>query len=63
MKLFADKTLEETLLAHQPWDHEILIIEDKISEKTSIYLLSLEKSEALHTYLDKNLKKEFIRES
>ena len=63
MKLFADKTLEEALLAHQSWDHKILIIEDKMLEKTLIYLLSLVKLEALHTYLNENLKKEFIRES
>ena len=63
MKLFVNKTLEETLSAHQSWDHEILIVKDKISEKTSIYSLSSEKLEALHTYLNENLKKEFIRES
>ena len=63
MKLFANEVLKETLSAHQSWDHKILIVEDKMSEKTSIYLLSSEKLEALHTYLNKNLKKEFIWES
>ena len=63
MKLFADKASEETLSAHQSWDHRILIIEDKISEKTSIYSLSSEKLEALCTYLNENLKKRFIRKS
>ena len=62
-KLFADEASEKTLSAHQSWDYEILIIEDKTSEKTSIYLLSLEKLKVLCTYLDENLKKEFIRES
>ena len=37
IELFADETLEETLLTYQSWDHEILIIKDKTSEKTSIY--------------------------
>ena len=46
-ELFANETLEETLLAHQSYDHEILIVEDKTSEKTLIYLLSSEKLEAL----------------
>ena len=39
IKLFIDETSEET--------HEILIVEDKISEKISIYSLSSEKLEAL----------------
>ena len=47
IELFADKVLEEALLAHQTWDYEILIIEDKISEKTLIYLLLLKKLETL----------------
>ena len=62
-ELFADETSEETLSAHQPWDHEILIIEDKTSEKISIYLLSSEKLKTLWVYLNENLKKEFIRKS
>ena len=62
-ELFADETSEETLLAYQSWDYKILIVKDKTLEKTAIYLLSLEKLEALWTYLDKNLKKGFIRES
>ena len=63
VKLFVNKTLEETLSAHQSWDHKILIIKDKTLEKTSIYSLLLEKLEVLHTYLNENLKKEFIRKS
>ena len=63
VKLFADETSEETLSAHQSWDHEILIIEDKMLEKISIYSLLSEKLEALCVYLDENLKKGFIRES
>ena len=63
VKLFADEASEETLSAHQSWDHKILIVEDKTSEKTSIYLLLSEKLEALHTYLNENQKKGFIRES
>ena len=62
-ELFVDETSEEALSAHQSWDHKILIVEDKMSEKTSIYSLSSEKLEALHTYLNQNLKKGFIRES
>ena len=63
IKLFVDEASEETLLAHQSWDHKILIVEDKTSEKTSIYSLSSEKLEVLCIYLNKNLKKGFIRES
>ena len=63
VKLFVNKTSEKTLSAHQSWDHEILIVEDKVSEKMLIYSLSLEKLKALYTYLDENLKKGFIRES
>ena len=63
IKLFADEALEEALLAHQSWDHKILIIEDKTSEKILIYSLLLEKLKVLCMYLNKKLKKEFIRES
>ena len=62
-ELFVDETSEKTHSAHQPWDHEILIVKDKTSEKTLIYLLLSEKLEVLCTYLNENLKKEFIRES
>ena len=62
-ELFAEEISEETLSAHQSWDHKILIIKDKISEKISIYSLLSEKLEALYTYLNKNLKKRFIRKS
>ena len=62
-ELFVNETLEETLSAYQSWDYEILIIKDKTLEKILIYSLSLEKLEVLHTYLNKNLKKGFIRES
>ena len=62
-ELFVNETSEETLSAHQSWDHEILIVEDKMSEKTSIYSLLSEKLEVLCTYLNENLKKRFIRES
>ena len=59
-ELFVNEALKETLSAHQPWDHKILIIEGKTSEKISIYLLSSKKLETLQVYLDENLKKEFI---
>ena len=62
-ELFMNEISEETLLAHQSWDHKILIIKDKTSKKTSIYSLSSEKLKALWVYLDENLKKEFIWES
>ena len=62
-ELFVDKTSEEALSAHQSWDHKIFIVKDKTSEKTLIYSLSSEKLETLWVYLDKNLKKGFIRES
>ena len=46
-ELFAEEALEETLSAHQSWDHKIFIIEDKTLEKTAIYLLLLKKLEML----------------
>ena len=62
-ELFAEEASEKTFSAHQSWDHEILIVEDKTLEKIVIYLLSSEKLEALWMYLDENLKKGFIRKS
>ena len=59
-ELFADEVSGKALSKHQSWDHKILIQEEKAPEKTLIYLLSSEKLEVLRTYLDENLKKEFI---
>ena len=47
VKLFAEEVLEEALSVYQFWDYKILIIEDKILEKTVIYLLLSEKSKTL----------------
>ena len=50
------------LSQYKSWDHKILLI-TKISPKIGpIYILFHIKLETLRNYLDKNLKKNFIRE-
>ena len=53
----------EKLLEHQDWDYEIPIEEGKKPTYGPIYVLSETKLKALREYLDKNLKKGFIRPS
>jgi hypothetical protein len=59
-----EETLDETALpAHQPWDHEIPIEEGKTPPFGPIYQMSETELAVLKEYIDKNLKKGFIRES
>ena len=51
------------LLEHQDWDYEITIEVGKKPTYRPIYALSKIKLKALRDYLDKNLKKGFIRPS
>ena len=53
----------EKLPEHRDWDHEIPIEEGKKPTYGPIYALSETELKALREYLDKNLKKGFIRPS
>lgn len=54
---------EATLPEHQPWDCEIVLREDKQPERQPIYQLSPAQQETLREYIEKNLKRGFIRKS
>ena len=53
----------EKLPKHRDWDHELPIDEGKKFTYSPIYALSKTELKALREYLDKNLRKEFIRPS
>ena len=55
------KEANEKLPKHRDWDHEILLKGGKKPTYEPIYALSETELKALREYLDKNLKKEFIR--
>jgi Reverse transcriptase (RNA-dependent DNA polymerase)/Retroviral aspartyl protease len=59
---FDDK--EDTALSkHQPWDHEINLMEGKEPKHQSIYPLSSKELEVLREYIEVNKRKGYIRES
>src|SRR5438876_10311292 len=59
-----EETLDETALpAHQPWDHEIPVEDGKTPLFGPMYQMSETELAVLKEYIDKNLKKGFIRES
>lgn len=61
--LFKEDLPDEALPKHQPWDHEIPLIEGSTPAFQKIYPMNEEQLKALREYLDENLKKGFIRES
>ena len=61
--LFKEDLPEEALPKHQPWDHEIPLIEGSKPAFKKIYPMNETQLKALKEYLDENLKKGFIRES
>ena len=61
-EMFKEEAYEK-LPEHQDWDHKIPIEEGKKPTYGPIYALSETKLKALREYLDKNLKKGFIRPS
>ena len=62
-ELFEETLNESALLAHQPWDHEIPIKEGKTLPFGPIYQMAENELAVLKEYIDKNLKRGFIRES
>jgi len=57
------KQSEMSLSEYKLWDHEILLLNNKQSKWMSLYLMSEDQLKKVKTYLDENLKREFIRSS
>ncbi len=57
------KQSEMSLSEHKSWDHEILLLNDKQLKWMSLYSMSENQLKKVRTYLDKNLKRGFIRSS
>ena len=51
------------LSQYKSWDHKILLILETLSKIGPIYPLFYTQLKTLRNYLDKNLKKDFIRET
>ncbi|ELR10614.1 hypothetical protein GMDG_04883 [Pseudogymnoascus destructans 20631-21] len=62
-QLFWEGPNEEALPKHQPWDHEIPIMEGKSPPFGPIYQMSAAELDVLKEYIDENLAKRFIRPS
>jgi hypothetical protein len=60
--LFQKELGKEALPKHQPWDHEILLVEGKQPKAQPIYSLFRTELEALREYINKNKVKGYIRE-
>ena len=60
--LFQEEVTAAALPKHQPWDHEIILEEGKEPTFESLYRQTDRELEVTRDYLDKNLKKGFIRE-
>jgi len=54
---------EMSLSEHKPWDHKILLLNDKQPKWMPLYSMSEDQLKKVRTYLDKNLKRGFIRSS
>ncbi len=54
---------EMSLSEHKSWDHKILLLNNKQPKWMSLYLMSEDQLKKVRTYLDENLKREFIRSS
>ncbi len=57
------KQPEMSLLKHKSWDHEISLLNDKQPKWMPLYSMSENQLKKVRTYLDENLKREFIRSS
>ena len=57
------KQSKMSLSKHKSWDHEVLLLNDTQSKWMSLYSMSEDQLKKVRTYLDKNLKKEFIKSS
>ncbi len=54
---------EMSLSEHKSWNHEILLLNNKQSKWMPLYSMSEDQLKKVKTYLDENLKREFIRSS
>jgi len=54
---------EMSLSEHKPWDHKIPLLNDKQPKWMPLYSMSEDQLKKVRTYLDKNLKRGFIRSS
>jgi hypothetical protein len=61
--LFQEEEPEHALPRHQKWDHEIKFKEGCQPKGHKVYPISAERSEILREYIDRNMKRGFIRES
>jgi len=57
------KQPEMSLSEHKSWDHKIPLLNDKQPKWMSLYPMSEDQLKKVRTYLDKNLKRGFIRPS
>ncbi len=57
------KQPEISLSEHKSWDHKIPLLNDKQPKWMSLYSMSEDQLKKVRTYLDENLKREFIRSS
>jgi len=57
------KQPEMSLSEHKPWDHKIPLLNDKQPKWMPLYPMSEDQLKKVRTYLDENLKREFIRPS
>jgi len=55
------KQSEMSLSEHKSWDHKILLLNDKQPKWMLLYSMSEDQLKKVRTYLDKNLKRGFIR--
>jgi len=63
LKTTITKEEEATLPEHQPWDHEINLKEGAQLKTGPIYKMSNRELQAAKEYIDKNLRRKFIRPS
>jgi len=57
------KQSKMSLSEHKSWDHEILLLNNKQPKWMLLYSMSEDQLKKVRTYLDENLKREFIRSS
>ncbi len=57
------KQPEMSLSEHKSWDHKIPLLNDKQPKWMPLYSMSKDQLKKVRTYLDENLKREFIRPS
>ena len=63
MKLFEKETDISALSEYKSWDHKISLILGTLSKIEPIYILFYTQLKTLKNYLDKNLRKNFIKKA